>query len=454
LAYDLAAFIQAKWTGDWAASPPAIGIHYSYWDLKALPAYSNARDELSKIPGIADKYPAYGLDKPIGMFLELVVGSIPSPSYLEKAIEFWWSRFESFLDAQVVPVRLFVGLGNFKADRAEYRLNAEFAIRYMEDKSLDQIIEAEVAEPIPLPFEGTGVYHRIHGLIQIDFSVPATRDSLESHLYTNECIRRMLAAEHTLRLSTFGRIVVGPWVPICNASFPVDRVSAFGAPEEADRFDEPAVQLDPDGWARFQALHTLVANLVPREAFIARARTPVQRRFNSAISRFAETFDQGYWESVVVDLVIVMESLLTPNKQGGRMQLALAASNLLGTSPPECREIFDNIAAMYKLRNSSVHGEPMTHEEWDKNILKIAQTAGSPAQSLDDGARAYAFEAMRDYARRTISAMLHLSNAGRDPSSELTHHLHRLHLNPELRTAIQTEARTYPLASRPPPSVG
>jgi hypothetical protein len=388
------------------------------------------------------------------MFLELVVGSIPSPSYLEKAFDFWWPGFEALLNAKVVPIRVFVGLANFEADQAEFRFSPELAIRYLGKTSLDQIIEAEMPGPIPSPFERTGFpAHLIHGLIQIDFSAPATRETLEHHRYTNEYITRMLVAENTLRLSTFGRLVVGPWVPVCNPSFPAHSVLAIGAPEETARGFEPVFRFDSDAWARFQSLLGLIANIGPRDLFDERKETPIQRRFHSAIERFGRTFDKGYWESVIVDLVIVMESLLTPNKQGGRMQLALAASNLLGTTPSESKEVFDNIGAMYKLRNASVHGEPMAREEWDKNILKIAQTASCSEQSLTEGTREYAFEVMRDYARRTISAMLHLDDAGRGPSSELTHDIHRLHLDPILRTNIQQTARIYPLGSRPPPPV-
>ena len=272
-------------------------------------------------------------------------------------------------------------------------------------------------------------------------------------MYTHECIDRMLIAENSLRLAAFGRLVVGPWLSICTPAFPAHRVSAVGAPDQGQRPHEPVVRLDPDAWVRLQSLLATVTQVLAQDLSDRRKETPIQRRFRSAIYRFGDTFHQGYWDSVIVDLVIVMESLLTPNKQGGRMQLALAASNLLGTTAAESKEIFDNVTLMYRLRNSSVHGEPLTQEEWDKQILKIAQTAGSVHKSLDRGGREYAFEVMRDYARRTICAMLHLDHAGRPPSSEVTHDIHRLHLDPTLRSDVQQAAKTYPLASRSSPPV-
>jgi hypothetical protein len=208
--------------------------------------------------------------------------------------------------------------------------------------------------------------------------------------------------------------------------------------------------MDDAAWLRFQTLHSLLGKAEQEAPGDEEQGTAVGRRFASAISRFLGTFDQGYWDSVVVDLVITMESLLTPSRQGGRMQLALAASNLLGTDASEAREIFDNVSAMYRLRNQSVHGEPVTHEAWAKQILEIAHTAGSSSSQLANGTREYAFEVMRDYARRVIAAMLNLCyGANMRPSSELAAQLHRLHLDPALAQVIRSAGRVYSLGDRP-----
>ena len=83
LAHELATFVIAKWSGDWAESPPQVGIHYNYWNLAALPGYGDAHRELSRVPGITEKYRDYGLEGLIGMLLERIVASVPSPSILE-----------------------------------------------------------------------------------------------------------------------------------------------------------------------------------------------------------------------------------------------------------------------------------------------------------------------------------------------------------------------------------
>ena len=134
------------------------------------------------------------------------------------------------------------------------------------------------------------------------------------------------------------------------------------------------------------------------------------------------------------------------------MQIALAASNLIGDNQQASRELFDNVSAMYRLRNQSVHGEPSTQEAWDNRLVSIGRTAGASAAHLDDGLREYVFEVMRDYARRTIVATLNLyCAAGMGPSDELTAQLHSLHLDASLSASIRAGAKTYPLTERPPP---
>ena len=453
LSEELVESIQSRWAGDWSQQVPRVGVHFNYWDVKALPSFNAASAELKRIPLVSDKYSEDSLDKPLVAFLELVVGSLPHPSFLPKAIEHWWKPFALFLTATELPIRLFVGLSNFEADRPLYRLDHENAICFYGDGSLGGVIERSVNPPSPEPFPSTGLpMHMIHGAIEVDFSLPANQNNLQYGHYSHDCIHRMLPLKNALRLSTFGRLVVGPWIPLCNPSFPVDGVYAIGSPEEGSRFSEPLFRLDDPAWQRFEEVYRHLKQIQDENGKDIEQNRAIRRRFASAISRFIDTFEQGYWESVVVDLVIVMESLLTPNKQGGRMQLALAASNLVGNDPMEAREVFDNVTAMYRLRNQNVHGEPTTQETWDARILEIARAAGSSATSLDDGIREYAFEVMRDYARRTIVSMLNLYyDASYPPSEELTSHLHRLHLDKTLRQFIRSAAKANPLAERPSP---
>lgn len=446
-------YIQSTWARAWSEQTPKVGIHFNYWDLKALPSYERTTAELWKVPSISEKYSEATLEKPLGAFLELIVGSLPDPSYLKRVFEYWWQPFLKFVEATHVPIQLFVGLSNFKAERAEYRLNQENAICFYGNGSLLSALGRSVKAPFPEPFPTSGLpMHMISGAIEINFSLPADQNTLEYGHYSHECINRMLPLENALRLSSFGRLVVGPWIPVCNPTFPIDGVRAIRSPEQGSRFNEPVFRLDDNSWQRFQEIYDHLKRMQNEDDKNVEEGRAVRRRFTSAISRFIDTFEQGYWESVVVDLVILMESLLTPNKQGGRMQLALAASNLLGTNSQEARELFDNVTAMYKLRNANVHGEPMTQETWDSRILEIARGAGFSATTLESGMREYAFELMRDYARRSIVAMLNLYyGANRPPSEMLTSDIHKIHLDSTLRASIHSAARCYSLSARPSP---
>lgn len=441
--------IRSRWTADWSRQPPRVGSHYTLWDVEALPSYEAAKAELAKVPFIGDKFDEMSLDKPITAFLELTVQSLPDPSFLQRAIDYWWAPFVALLQSTRVPIRLYVGLTNFKSTNPQYRLDSETAVCYYGDRSLASELSSSVGAPLER-FPSPGVpLHLIRGAIQVDFSCPADTSTLVYGNYSHECIDRKIPLENALRLSAFGRLVVGPWIPVCNPSFPVDGVRAISSPDKGS-LDEPIFELDDAAWERFKVIHRHLRELQRAEEADPEKDRGVRRRFESAISRFVGTFDQGYWESVVVDLVILMESLLTPNRHGGGMQIALAASNLLGDNPVAAREIFDNVAAMYKIRNQSVHGEPATQETWYNRILAIAGNAGIATSSLDYGAREYAFEVMRDYARRTIVGTLNLyCGAGRGPSDELTADLHRMHLDKRLADTIRAQARTYPLAERP-----
>lgn len=451
LAGELVNKISSTWIGDWSIQPPKVGSHFNYWDIKELPSYPAAVEELSKIPSINTKYGYNSLEKPLGAFLELTVGNLPDPSFLERALAHWWEPFLTFLEAKEVPILLFLGLSNFESTEPVYRLDNEVGIYFYGHCSLADELSRTVRAPLPNPFPPTGApLFLIPAAIRVDFSRPADQQTLNYGHYSRECINRMLPLENALRLSAFGRLVVGPWIPICNPSFPVDGVRAITSPEEHSFFDEPIFRLDIAAWNRFRQNYAYLQRMHKEDSQKLEQDRAIRRRFASAISRFADTFDKGYWESVVVDLVIVMESLLTPHKQGRSKSLPIPGSKLLGTNPVEAREVFKNLTIMYRLRNQSVHGEPITQETWEKEILQIANNAGLSATSLDDGVREYTFEVMRDYARRIITGMLNLYyDAGRPPSETLTNDLRRLHMDRNLANSIHTSARIYPLAERP-----
>ena len=345
--------------------------------MTSLPTFSGALHEIGRVPSIEEKYEESAYDKPITSFLEHLIDVLPHPDFFDRAFEFWWLRFVEFLELREVPIVLLVGLSNFKSAHEEYRFDDEISLRFYGERSLedalDDLTPARVGGPLPV---GKTPIHLIHGAIRVDFTRCADRDTLQHNHYSHECIVRMLPIENTLTLSGFGRLVTGPWLPILNPQFPVDGVRAVGSPEGGHRLDEPVFSLGDDTWQRFIHLYPVLLQIEVDEEHGVEANSAIRRRFVSAISRFMGTIEQGYWEFAVVDLVILMESLLTPERQGGRMPLAIAASNLLGTTKEESREVFEVVTRMYFLRNSAVHGEPSTEEKWNSQILEIAELCG------------------------------------------------------------------------------
>jgi len=302
----------------------------------------------------------------------------------------------------------------------------------------------------------------IPGAMQINFMMPADEGTLVYDDETPECIKRMIVTSNALALSTFGRLVIGPWIPICNPDFPIKGVPVINSSENGQRIYEPIFFMDDTVWDRFKEIYYVLKRIQDEDEKDVEVGRAARRRINSAISQFLRTFDQGYWELVIVNLVILMESLLTPEKSGGKMPLALAASNLLGgldylakSGAPEAKEVFDIVQKMYDLRNQYSHGEPITEDVWDSRILEIAKFIDPSLTTLENGVREYTFEVMRDYARRAICAILHLYNGSpqRLVNRQLMRDFHRMHLDQDLCKAITTSAKCYPLSSRPPLAV-
>jgi hypothetical protein len=451
LAEELVQKIQSIWSGDWSVKPPQVGTHYSYWDIKALPSFPLVAGMLGNVPGLEDKYQKSSIEKPIGAFLELTVGTLPAPALLEKVFEHWWKPFINFLVAENVPIQLYIGLLNFQTGKPEYNYDNEMDICFYNDRSLANEIEHVINAPLPEPVPSTGIpLHLIHGSVRVVFRAPAKQSVLEHRQYIDDCINRMIPIQESLFLSGFGRLIVGPWIPICNPEFPIDGVRGISYPESFPRLDEPLFFFGDPEWDRFKQIYPIVRDLRAKEDEEISEGQAIRRRILAAISRFTDTFSRGYWESVVVDLVIVMESLITPAQQGGRLPLALAASNLLGTTTQESKEVFENLLEMYKLRSQAVHGHPITQEKWDAQLSQIAFNLGIHSSILDRGVREYVFEVMRDYARRVIQYSLNLyTRDSQAPSADLTSKLHRLHFDDQLRVKVQRAAGVYTIHQRP-----
>ena len=293
---------------------------------------------------------------------------------LDKVIDQCWPYLCNYLESACVPVRLLIGLSNIKANQSEFLVDNDTKLLYFGNNTLYSELSkfATIWQGSVFP-DDPSLLTSCQGVIQVDFSLPATLENVGYGNYSNVCIDRLRVLSNAIRLAGFGRVITEPWIPILNPEFPIDGIRIIG--KNSGSFDTAYYLLDNEMLERFQNLYTILRRIENEDECHQEEGSAVRRRFRSAISRFANTYEQGLWESVIVDVIIVMESLLTPNKQGGRMQLALAASNLLGMTEIEAREIFENINRMYAIRNGYVHGEPSTRKEWEKSLYEIAKEA-------------------------------------------------------------------------------
>ncbi len=449
---DIIKIVHSRWIIEWPFEMPRLGEHFYYEEINELNSFKTVKAELLNLPSVKSKYSESGVEKPIFSLIKMTLALLVNPERLDYAIDDSWPHFCNFIDSASVEVRLLVGLSNLHSDKSEYQLDRETKLKYFGTRTFEREINNLVPMWRKISFPQHISLYQCNGVIQIDFSMPAIEDVLEYHKYSRECIDRMIPLQEALQLCGFGYVGIGPWVSILNPKLPMDDVTAVGeAGGYLSVLHMPRLVINQGTWDRFCNIHEILRRIHDDDKKELETGRAVRRRLRSAISRFAQTFDKGLWESAIVDIVILMESILTPNKQGGRMQLALAASNLLGTTDEEAREIYDNINRLYSIRNNYVHGEPTTQEKWEGSLYEIALGANWEPETDPDNqyVEEYAIEVARDYARRSICAMLNLyHHAGLSPSDSLTKDLHRLHLNKNLKTQIQINARCYPFLNR------
>lgn len=403
LILDIIEISASRWKIEWGYQIPRMGTHYYYPELNERDSLKRIKTEILTLPRVIDKYSETGIEEPVFSFIKIVLASLPSPERLDFAIEDNWDEFINFLESGNVDVKLLIGLSNITSDKNEYQLGDNIRLIYFESSSL----EREMYNLFPLwrkiSFPEPKSLYKCNGVIQVDFTMPAVMGVLQYNGYSHECIKRMIPIREALQLSGFGSVFIDPWIDVLNPKLPMnDIVVVSESGPSLSALQMPKLIINQDSWDRFCNIHAILEKLYVDSEDGKEEGRAVRRRFRVAISRFVETYKKGLWESSIVDLIILMESILTPNKQGGRMQLALAASNLLGIADEESGEIYDNINHLYSIRNSHVHGEPTTEEKWKTSLYEIASRANWHSKGSDDDRyiREYAIDVARDYARR------------------------------------------------------
>lgn len=443
---DVIEISHTRWRIDWQSHTPKMGTHYYYQEITQLESFITLKSELRKIPEVASKYSDDGIEGPILSLIKITLASIIDSEKPDRAVNHWWSLFCSYLSNDTVNVKMIVGLSNIKAEQNEYILNSETKLRWFGRKTLEEEVENIIPLWHEIVYPQDVSLQNCNGIIQVDFTLPA----IDSRKYTLECIKRLTLLSEAIQLCGFGYVGVGPWVIILNPQMPMNNFGPVGEPGgHLSSLDMPELTINQEAWRRFCNIHAILCQIEKDNKANKEHDKAVRRRLQEVISRFTQTYEKGLWESVIVDIVILMESILTPNKQGGRLPLALAASNLLGKTQEESLEIYENINRLYSIRNGYVHGEPKTQEQWENELYGIANTVNCQLRKLDPYIQKLSFEIARDYARRSIVAILNLYYyEKRSPSNKLSKDLQIMHLDVLLKQKIQKGAQCYPFSYR------
>ncbi|MCJ7635066.1 HEPN domain-containing protein [Candidatus Bathyarchaeota archaeon] len=104
----------------------------------------------------------------------------------------------------------------------------------------------------------------------------------------------------------------------------------------------------------------------------------------SSLNRFAGSFRFSQLEQSVVDLIVSLEALF-PVGEELRYRLATCVASVLGTTDNERKNLYRQVSAGYKLRNSIVHGGRKNQTESMANALKdfFPELKGKPVNDVN-----------------------------------------------------------------------
>jgi hypothetical protein len=452
LVQDVFRLVQANRPNDWNRPYPKLGDHFHYQELQELASFQTLRNTLQHLDIVQQKLEPHGVETLIEQVVSATLAHVEeSPS--TRVFDAFWEKATALIRGSETVVRTIVGLANYNAVRPEFQLNSTASIQYFGD--------ATFREEAPRFFRSWDPYglsealsrthaFRCKGALVFDIKVENTKENIQFEKYRFQCIDEMLKYTTSLRLAGFGRLLAGPWITINNPDFPFPSAIVVGESDFFDSTSEPTYQLSDDVWKRFESANELLGILRLENKKDLESYRDARNRFTRAIARFESTYKKGLWESAIVDLVIAMESLYLPKSQGGRLHVAIAASNLLGIVEAEAREVFESILAAYAIRNKYVHGEPITTGDFEKILYKLAMNAGLETTNTSSDLKWYALETVRDYARRSILALLNLHYRQEVfLTGDLERQLVQLHLDTKAKQRIQSGAQCFPLSTRP-----
>jgi hypothetical protein len=450
--HDVITVAKANRPVDWNAPFPKMGQHYYWQELNGMPSYKSLCDKLFQIGNVPQKLLRHDVNQLVESFVEATLATMPGDT--DPDATYWWEQLCNFLVSDELSTRTVFGLSNFRTEQQGFELDPNVHVLGFGASSLREeapkLFRVWDWHGFTSDLSQAGAFH-CKGAFLFDTEEPIREGQLLNIDNHDDAIHKMLRYASALRLAGFGRLLVDPWIIAVNPDFPVTHLTVVGRSDSLGLYSGPEYVLTKPVWERFVTANTLLEKLELAPSASGEPSFRATNRFRYAILQFDGTFSQGIWESAVVDLVIVLESLYLPAAQGGWLQVALAASNLLGTNEVETREVFENINQAYRIRNAYVHGEPFEPKRWNEFIYSTIRMAGAQIQADDRELGWYALELLRDYARRSILGLLNLHFEHKILlDGSLGGQLLRLHLDNKLRTELQLKALCYPLSERPP----
>lgn len=455
---DLREIAEKRRPEEWNPEGPRIGEAFYRNELREVTSLAAFQEELSSVAQKRDDETEgefrHKIDILVEGFLEAVVGT-PNSEELRDAFDYWWPRFCDLLAAEQITVRILWGLSNFKADEPEYKLEDNITIRFFSETNLREEVSrfVEYWDSFHLLSELTDSKAQMcSGAILYDYSFPATGTNIVKPELRMVYFENRDLIIKALRLSGAGRLFSDPWIVIKNPQFPYQDVHVYDSATSLKKFpseDSPQYVLNDTVWQRIILNYGLLKRIYEEENNDLEHKRSVRKQLINALWRFNNTFEQGFWPSTLVDLIIVLESLYLFEKRGGKLDVALAASNLLGSSHNEAKIIFESLNEAYRIRNNYVHGSLIEQDEWESFLETINQLSGIEDKKPPEvDPRSWAFEILRDYVRRTITAFLNMfysEDNSIDLNRQLVKELIGLHFYPEKREKIQIAAKCYPL---------
>ncbi|MDD5368834.1 MAG: HEPN domain-containing protein [Anaerolineaceae bacterium] len=452
LAHDILDLVKVNRPNEWSIDTIRMGDQYNYWDLRDQNSFQQFKEGLLQNEEIRNKFDEENLEAAIRTLIDAVFGNVKNGIILERDFDKVWEKFCQFISADDVIIRTVIGLANFQAERDEYSLNENIKVVSFKKGRLTRAISHFVDYWDWDHLEREIAYahsNRCTGAVIFDIKV-----SLKDYLRNigdliGKRIGEKLRITTALRLAGFGRLMIDPWISICNPPFPFQGILPVGESEYIPFSNDPYFLLTDESMQRFLKAYDFLNQIRIFDEEKAENNRNTFNRIQRAIRFFLQTFDQGIWGTAVADLVIGLETIYLSDVQGGWLNTALAASNLLGTNEAESREIFENIYAGYQIRNMYVHGDAIPEKAWIKYLSRTAASLNIP-ESTDPGDVGFAaIEILRDYLRHSIMASLALFCSHKTSlNKDLYGQLIRLHLNTPEHRRLQQYAGCYSFSER------